>query len=114
MRPGQARCCAAREAFNAPFSVEMREIDALGMYDDAQKYGQDFRHHRTGRRCTPRRKTAQIARKGVRNLLIHFGILERRPVTAHHAVLSQVDDRCFHVTNHGGPRRLQRHPFGKP
>ena len=31
----QARCRAARDAFNAPFSVEMREIDALGMYDDA-------------------------------------------------------------------------------
>ena len=38
----------------------------------------------------------------MRNLLIHAGILEGRPVTAPSRVLSQDDDRCFHVTNQGG------------
>jgi N-alpha-acetyl-L-2,4-diaminobutyrate deacetylase len=99
----QARCCAARDAFNAPFSVEMREIDALGMYDDAaEAMGKTFVTTELGGGGTATPETAQIARKGVRNLLIHVGILEGRPVTAPSRVLSQDDDRCFHVTNHGG------------
>ena len=53
-----------------------------------------------GGTATP--ETAQIARKGVRNLLIHAGILQGQPVTAPSRMLSQDDDRCFHVTNHGG------------
>ncbi|MGY9039174.1 MAG: N(2)-acetyl-L-2,4-diaminobutanoate deacetylase DoeB, partial [Rhodobacterales bacterium] len=99
----QARCRAARDAFNAPFSVEMREIDALGMYDDAaEAMGKTFVTTELGGGGTATPETAQIARKGVRNLLIHAGILEGRPVTAPSRVLSQDDDRCFHVTNHGG------------
>ncbi|WP_340263723.1 N(2)-acetyl-L-2,4-diaminobutanoate deacetylase DoeB [Sulfitobacter pontiacus] len=99
----QARCRAARDAFNAPFSVEMREIDALGMYDDAAEVmGKTFVTTELGGGGTATPETAQIARTGVRNLLIHAGILQGQPVTAPSRMLSQDDDRCFHVTNHGG------------
>ncbi|MEM1076678.1 MAG: succinylglutamate desuccinylase/aspartoacylase family protein, partial [Pseudomonadota bacterium] len=39
----ERRCRNARDAFNAPYSIEMREIDALGMYDDAaERMGKTF------------------------------------------------------------------------
>ncbi len=99
----QARCRAARDAFNAPFSIEMREIDALGMYDDAvETQGKTFVTTEIGGGGTATPASAQIARKGVRNLLIHAGILKGEPILAPSRMLSQEDDGCFHFTNHNG------------
>lgn len=99
----QARCRAARDAFNAPFSIEMREIDALGMYDDAvETQGKTFVTTELGGGGSATPYTAAIARKGVRNLLIHAGILRGTLDIAPSRMLSQEDDRCFHFTNHGG------------
>jgi len=99
----QARCRAARDAFNAPFSIEMREIDALGMYDDAvESQGKTFVTTELGGGGTATPDTAEIARKGVRNLLIHAGILAGELTIAPSRLLSQEDDDCFHVTNHSG------------
>jgi len=55
-------CCAARDAFNAPFSVEMREIDALAKCTTMRQklMGKTFRHHRTGRGWHRTPETAQI------------------------------------------------------
>lgn len=99
----QARCRAARDAFNAPFSIEMREIDALGMYDDAvETQGKTFVTTELGGGGTATPYTAGIARKGVRNLLIHAGILQGTLALAPTRHLSQDDDRCFHFTNYNG------------
>jgi N2-acetyl-L-2,4-diaminobutanoate deacetylase len=99
----QARCRAARDAFNAPFSIEMREIDALGMYDDAvEAMGKTFVTTELGGGGTATPYTAQIARKGVRNLLIHAGILQGELELAPTRHLSQDDDGCFHFTNYNG------------
>lgn len=99
----QARCRAARDAFNAPYSIEMREIDALGMYDDAvETQGKTFVTTELGGGGTATPFTAAIARKGLRNLLIHAGILQGERVIAPTRMLSQEDDGCFHFTNHGG------------
>lgn len=47
----QARCEAAMDAFAAPYSVLLRELDAAGMYDSAAEYeGQGICLHRTRRR----------------------------------------------------------------
>ena len=93
----EARCRAARDAFNAPFSVEMREIDALGMYDNAaESQGKTFVTTELGGGGTATPRTLAIARKGVRNLLIHEGILEGTPVIEPTVHLSQPDDACFH------------------
>lgn len=99
----QARCRAARDAFNAPFSIEMREIDALGMYDDAvETQGKTFVTTELGGGGTATPHTTAIARKGVRNLLIHAGILQGEMHLTPTRMLSQEDDGCFHFTNHNG------------
>ena len=99
----QARCRAARDAFNAPFSIEMREIDALGMYDDAvERLGKTFVTTELGGGGTATPYTTEIARKGLRNLLIHAGILQGDLIRAPSRLLSQDDDGCFHFTNHNG------------
>ncbi|WP_296424578.1 N(2)-acetyl-L-2,4-diaminobutanoate deacetylase DoeB [Yoonia sp.] len=99
----QLRCRAARDAFNAPFSIEMREIDALGMYDDAvEMQGKTFVTTEIGGGGTATPYTTDIARKGVRNLLIHAGILQGDLILAPSRMLSQDDDGCFHFTNHNG------------
>lgn len=98
-----ARCRAARDAFNAPFSVEMREIDALGMYDDAAEgQGKTFVTTELGGQGSATPYTTEIARKGVRNLLIHAGILNGEREVAPTRHLSQPDDACFHFTAEGG------------
>ena len=99
----QGRCRAARDAFNAPFSIEMREIDALGMYDDAvETQGKTFVTTEIGGGGTATSYSAEVARKGVRNLLIHAGILQGDLTVAPSRMLSQQDDGCFHFTNHNG------------
>ena len=66
----QAACVAAMQAFNAPYSMTMLEIDSGGMYDDAvESPRQDLRHHRARRRR--HRDRAQ-----------HRDRLERRPQPA--------------------------------
>lgn len=99
----EARCRAARDAFNAPFSVQMLEIDSVGMYDDAaESLGKTFVTTEIGGggRSTP--ESVAIARKGLRNVLIHAGImkgtLEQTP-TCH---LSQTDPACFHFSPTSG------------
>ncbi len=95
----QARCTAARDAFNAPFSVQMLEIDSAGMYDDAvEGMGKTFVTTELGGAGSSTPETVAIARKGLSNLLIHAGImagaLELSP-TRH---LTQDDDACFHFS----------------
>lgn len=99
----EARCRAARDAFNAPFSIEMREIDALGMYDDAaEAQGKTFVTTELGGGGTATPETVAIARKGARNLLIHAGILDDDLEIAPTRMLTQPDDACFHFTDDGG------------
>ena len=99
----EARCRAARDAFNAPYSVVMREIDALGMYDDAaESRGKTFVTTELGGQGSATPQTIAIARKGVRNLLKHVGILEGAPEIGPTRHLSQPDDACFHFGTQGG------------
>ena len=99
----EARCRAARDAFNAPFSIAMREIDSLGMYDDAAEgLGKTFVTTELGGGGTARPETLDIARKGLRNLLIHAGILQGTPDIAPTRILTQPDDRCFHFADDAG------------
>lgn len=91
----EARCRAARDAFNAPWSVEMREIDSVGMYDDAaEAMGKTFVTTEIGGGGTSTATSVSIASRGLKNVLIHAGILageiERRP--SHH--ISQPEG-CF-------------------
>ncbi|WP_187429765.1 N-alpha-acetyl-L-2,4-diaminobutyric acid deacetylase [Roseobacter fucihabitans] len=99
----EAQCRAARDAFNAPFSLEMREIDSLGMYDDAAEgLGKIFVTTELGGGGTATPDTTAIARKGVRNLLIHAGILAEELDLAPTRHLSQPDGACFHFAQDAG------------
>ncbi|PCJ10622.1 MAG: N-alpha-acetyl diaminobutyric acid deacetylase DoeB [Rhodobacteraceae bacterium] len=95
----EARCCAARDAFNAPFSMQMLEIDSAGMYDDAaERMGKTFVSTELGGGGTSSVQSVEIARKGVRNLLIHAGIMLGEMQSAPTRHLSQTDDACFHFS----------------
>lgn len=99
----QARCAAARDAFNAPFSMLMREIDSNGMYDSAaESLGKTFVTTELGGAGTTSPETVAIARKGLRNLLIHAGILQGEMITAPTRHLHQRNDGCFHFSPTGG------------
>ncbi len=99
----EGRCRAARDAFNAPFSIEMREIDALGMYDEAAEgLGKTLVSTELGGRGTATPETVTIARKGARNVLIHAGILDGQLEVGPTRFLTQPDDACFHFAPEPG------------
>jgi len=80
----ERKAFAAVEAFSAPFSVKMLEIDTVGMYDTAaEEMGKVFVTTELGGGGTSRAETVRIARSGIANLLRHEGILagtvERHP-----------------------------------
>lgn len=105
----EARCRAARDAFNAPYSIEMREIDALGMYDDAaESMGKTFVTTELAGGGTATPQTVRMARKGARNLLIHMGMMEGTPEVHETVHLSQPDDACFHFAKTGGLVEFKR------
>lgn len=99
----QARCCAARDAFNAPYSMQMLEIDSAGMYDNAaEDMGKVFVTTELGGGGTSYVESVDIARKGVRNVLIHAGILQGEMELAPTQHLSQTDTDCFHFAETRG------------
>jgi N2-acetyl-L-2,4-diaminobutanoate deacetylase len=72
----ESRCVAAMEAFNAPYSMKLLEIDAVGMYDTAaEELGKIFVSTELGGGGSASARSVRIADRGVRNLLIHAGVL---------------------------------------
>jgi N-alpha-acetyl-L-2,4-diaminobutyrate deacetylase len=99
----EARCVASMEAFNAPYSMMLLELDALGMYDTAaEALGKTFVSTELGGGGTARPETIAIARRGVRNMLIHAGIvnsaIEKQPSTR----LDMPDSACYVTCMQGG------------
>jgi N-alpha-acetyl-L-2,4-diaminobutyrate deacetylase len=85
----EARCMAAMEAFAAPYSVQLMEIDSAGMYDTAaEEMGKVFVSTELGGGGTATAATIGIAKRGLSNLLRHVGILagqaESRPTIRLH------------------------------
>jgi len=71
----QARCVAAMQAFNAPHSMMLLEIDATTMYDTAaENMGKTFISTELSGGGTSKAYTVEIAKKGIRNILRHAGI----------------------------------------
>lgn len=80
----EKKAFAAVEAFSAPFSNRMIEIDAVGMYDTAaEEMGKVFITTELGGGGTARAATVRIARRGIINVLRHAGIaagaVDRQP-----------------------------------
>jgi N2-acetyl-L-2,4-diaminobutanoate deacetylase len=92
----QARCVAAMQAFNAPWSMMMLEIDSVGMFDTAaEEMGKVFISTELGGGGSARPSTVAIAKKGVRNVLIHAGVLDGEPESDPTINIDMPDSRCF-------------------
>ena len=103
--PGQdRRCAAARDAFGAPYTLGMVEIDAVGMYDTAaEEMGRTFVTTELGGAATSRPETVAIARRGLRNVLLHAGVIAGEPEPVPPAIhLTQAGGDCFHFAEAGG------------
>ena len=87
---------AAVAAFGAPWSMRMREIDAVGMLDTAaEEMGKVFVTTELGGGGTARAETVAIARRGARNLLRHAGILAGAVEAWPTRWLEMPGDECF-------------------
>ncbi|MBA1275664.1 N(2)-acetyl-L-2,4-diaminobutanoate deacetylase DoeB [Stutzerimonas azotifigens] len=92
----QARCEAGMRAFAAPYCMQMLELDAVGMYDSAaEQQGKVFVTTELGGGGSSTAKSLAIAERGVRNLLIHFDMLEGELERSESVILDMPDDGCF-------------------
>jgi N-alpha-acetyl-L-2,4-diaminobutyrate deacetylase len=92
----QAACVAAMQAFNAPYSMMLLEIDNVGMFDTAvESQGKIFVSTELGGGGTATAASIAIATKGVNNVLVHAGILNERMTVSDSVSLAMPDDRCF-------------------
>lgn len=99
----EARCFAAVAAFAAPYALRMLEIDAVGMYDTtAEQQGKVFVTTELGGGGTSRPETVAIARRGVRNLLRHAGILPGAVEPAPSRWLDMPSADCFLFSDEAG------------
>ena len=99
----QARCIAAMEAFNAPYSMMLLELDPAKMYDTAaEKMGKVFIGTELGGGGSASAATAGIAKRGVSNLLKHAGILSGEPERGPSISLAMPDHRSFVTSEHSG------------
>lgn len=99
----EARCVAAMQAFGAPYSMMMLEIDAMGMFDTAvESRGKTFVTTELGGGGTATARSAAIAIRGAKNVLRHAGILAGEIEAAESVMLDMPGDDCFHFALHGG------------
>ena len=102
-RAQEARAFELVEAFGAPWSVRMLEIDAIGMYDTAaEEMGKVFVTTELGGGGTATARTVRIARQGLRNVLTAFGILQGEVPQARTRWLDMPDSDCFVFADDGG------------
>ena len=101
----EARCEAAMMAFGAPYSVKMLEIDGADMYDtEVERQKKVFVTTELGGGATATPRTIKIAKRGVRNFLIHAGILAGNVVPGGVPVtrIDMHDSNCFTISLHAG------------
>lgn len=92
----QAACVAAVEAFNAPYSMMLLEIDNAGMYDTTvEDQGKIFVTTELGGGGSSTATSNAIARKGVRNVLKHTGIMKGDLEVGPSTMLDMPDGDCF-------------------
>ncbi|MGI9316680.1 MAG: N(2)-acetyl-L-2,4-diaminobutanoate deacetylase DoeB [bacterium] len=92
----QSRCVETMQAFNAPHSMMLLEIDAGSMYDTAaENMGKTFISTELGGGGTTTAHTVAIAKKGIRNILRHAGITKGELEVAETLNLDMPDKSCF-------------------
>lgn len=99
----EAACFAAMAAFNAPYSVQLLEIDNVGMYDTAvEDMGKVLVSTELGGGGSATAKSIAIAKKGLRNVLIHAGILRGEMQIDPTIRLDMPDGDCFVFSENDG------------
>ncbi|MFC6337594.1 N-alpha-acetyl diaminobutyric acid deacetylase DoeB [Pseudomonas sp. CCM 7891] len=99
----QAQCEAGMRAFNAPYSMRMLELDAGAMYDTAaESQGKVFVTTELGGGGSSTAHSVAIAERGVRNLLVHAGILQGEVELGESTMLDMPDADCFIASEHDG------------
>ncbi|MFK7854865.1 MAG: N(2)-acetyl-L-2,4-diaminobutanoate deacetylase DoeB [Granulosicoccus sp.] len=99
----QKKNMAAMQAFNAPYSMLLLEIDSVGMYDTAvEEQGKVFVSTELGGGGTATARSIAIAKKGLNNFLIHAGILKGEVETAASVMLDMPDERCYVFSDREG------------
>jgi N-alpha-acetyl-L-2,4-diaminobutyrate deacetylase len=99
----QERCRAVMAAFNAPYSLTLVELDSVGMIDSAaEEMGKVFVSTELGGGGSASARTVAIAKRGVRNVLKHAGILEGEIEGGPSARLDMPDPRCYVTSEHAG------------
>ena len=100
----QTACVAAMRAFAAPWSMMMREIDAVGMFDTTvEQQGKVFVTTELGGGGTATAASVAIALRGARNVLCHAGILSGEVEGAEDSrMLDMPGDDCFHFASSDG------------
>jgi N-alpha-acetyl-L-2,4-diaminobutyrate deacetylase len=96
-------CVAAMQAFNAPYAMMLLEIDNVGMYDTAtEEMGKVFISTELGGGGTTTARTVAVAKNGVRNLLVHAGVLKGKVEPRPSTMLDMPDGDCFTFAEHEG------------
>ncbi|CAN7741767.1 MULTISPECIES: N(2)-acetyl-L-2,4-diaminobutanoate deacetylase DoeB [unclassified Ensifer] len=101
----EARSFELVDAFCAPYSMKMLEIDAVGMYDTAaEEMGKIFITTELGGGGTATAKSAGIAKQGVANVLRRAGILKGGDKSAAGRTqwLDMPDGNCFSFAEDAG------------
>ncbi|MCF8467057.1 MAG: N(2)-acetyl-L-2,4-diaminobutanoate deacetylase DoeB [Sneathiella sp.] len=99
----QADCIAAMRAFNAPYSIKLLEVDAVGMYDTAaEEMGKIFISTELGGGGSAWASTVAIAKKGIANILKYAGILAGPTKVSKTINLNMPDSRCYVSSENSG------------
>lgn len=84
-------------AFNAPYSMILRELDPTGLFDTAvEDAGKIFVSTELGGGGTATASSAAIAKRGARNLLKHIGVIAGDPEIRPSLRIDTTLDGCFH------------------
>lgn len=90
-------------AFSAPYSLQMLELDSVGMFDTAvEDAGKIFVTTELGGGGSSSAKTVAIAERGITNVLIRAGILNGELQLSPTVYLKQDDSACFITSEHDG------------
>lgn len=99
----EAACVAAMQSFNAPYSLKLLEIDSAGMYDTAvEDQGKVFVSTELGGGGTATAASAAIAKRGLRNFLIHAGVLKGELSHTPSIQLDMPSADCYVFSEHAG------------
>ena len=99
----EARCQAAMEAFGAPYSMHMLELDSVGMFDTAaEDAGKVFVSTELGGGGSSTARSVAIAEQGVRDFLIHCEICKGEMSPRKSIKLDMPDGDCYVASMHDG------------